>query len=102
MHDLMTLWAAFWGGEIVSREFVELYAAPYVRAETEEANTYYGHGLWIDEDAGREREVYIMGGDAGVSFKSSLYQNANLQVTVISNSTKGAWPLLGVIESALK
>jgi len=102
VHDLMTLWAAFWGGEIVSKEFVELYAVPYVKAETEGTNTYYGHGLWINEDAGREREVYIMGGDAGVDFKSSLYQNANLQVTVISNTTNGAWPLLRVIESALK
>ena len=102
VHDLMTLWAAFWGGEIVSKEFVELYAASYVKAETEGANTYYGHGLWINEDAGREREVYIIGGDAGVSFKSSVYQDANLYVTVISNTTHGAWPLLRVIESALK
>ena len=102
VHDLVTLWAAFWGGEIVSKELVELYATPHVRAETEGANTHYGHGLWIDEDAGREREVYIIGGDAGVSFKSSLYQNARLQATVISNTTNGAWPLLRALGSALK
>ena len=100
VHDLMTLWAAFWGGEIVSKELVELYAAPHVKAGAEGANIYYGHGLWIHEDAGRQRKVYIMGRDAGVSFKSSLYQNANLQVTVISNTTHGAWHLLRVIESS--
>jgi CubicO group peptidase (beta-lactamase class C family) len=100
--DLVTLWAAFWGGEIVSKELVDLYAASYVNVETEGANTFYGHGLWIREDAGREREVLILGGDAGVSFQSSQHQNAHLQVTVISNTTNGAWPLLRVIGSALK
>jgi len=102
VRDLTTLWAAFWGGEIVSRELVELYATPHVRAEPAGANTYYGHGLWIYDDGEREREVYILGGDAGVSFKSGGYRNADLYVTLISNTTNGAWPLLRVVKSALK
>jgi CubicO group peptidase (beta-lactamase class C family) len=102
VHDLATLWKAFWRYELLSKELVELYAAPYVRAETEGAHKYYGHGLWIDDALGRKQDVYITGGDAGVSFKSSVNRENNLLVTVISNTTHGAWPLLRSIEDALR
>jgi len=102
IHDLMSLWTAFWGCEILPKELVESYAAPYVKAEAEGAHIYCGHGLWICEDAARQRDVYITGCDAGVSFKSSVNRDADLQVTVISNTTHGAWPLLQEIESVLK
>jgi hypothetical protein len=73
-----------------------------VKAETEDEHTYYGHGLWICEGEGRDREAYISGCDAGVSFKSSLNRTKALQVTVISNTTDGAWPVLRDIDTVLK
>lgn len=102
VQDLATLWNAFWGCEILPKELVDLYAKPYVKAETEGEHTYYGHGLWICEDEGRNREEYITGCDAGVSFKSSVNRAKGLQVTVISNTTDGAWPILRDIDTALK
>jgi CubicO group peptidase (beta-lactamase class C family) len=102
VHDLATLWRAFWGYEIVPKELVELYATPYVKAETTREHTYYGHGLWICEGTGRTPEVYITGYDAGVSFKSRVNRDNDLQVTVISNTTDGAWPVLRDIDTALK
>ncbi|MGQ0602738.1 MAG: serine hydrolase domain-containing protein [Anaerolineales bacterium] len=102
VQDLTALWTAFWGYEILPKELVEIYTMPYVKAETEGAHTYYGHGLWIYEGAGRQREVYFTGCDAGVSFRSSVNRNTELQVTVISNTTEGAWPILRVIDTALQ
>lgn len=102
VHDIATLWKAFWRYESLPQALVEVYAQPYVKAETEGEHTYYGHGLWIWEDTARNRETYIMGGDAGVSFKSSVYHSEELQVTVISNTTGGAWPVLRAIDTALK
>ena len=102
LQDLTTLWTAFWGYEILPKELVESYTMPYVKAETERAHTYFGHGLWIFEGAGRQREVYFTGCDAGVSFKSSVNRDTELQVTVISNTTHGAWPVLGDIDTALQ
>lgn len=100
--DLATLWTAFWQGKIVSQELVEIYAAPYVHAETEGEHIYYGHGLWIREDAHRSRDVYILGGDAGVSFKSRVNRGSDLLITVISNTTAGAWPVLRRVDTALQ
>lgn len=102
VQDVATLWAAFWGNKILPKELVDIYASPYVKAEGEGEHTYYGHGLWINEEPGRKREVYITGGDAGVSFKSVVNRDAELQVTVISNTTDGAWPVLREIRKALR
>ena len=99
--DLATLWKAFWENEIVPQDLVELYATPYVKAESESEDTYHGHGLWIDMGPGGQPEVYMTGCDAGVSFRSSVKRSSGLQVTVMSNTTNGAWPVLRDIENAL-
>jgi len=101
VHDIETLWKAFWGYAIVPKALVEIYAQPFVKAATE-GDTYYGHGLWMREDEGQDREAYITGCDAGVSFKSRVNRVNGLQITVISNTTDGAWPLLRAIDSTLK
>ena len=103
VQDIATLWKAFWGYELLPKELVEIYAQPYVQAEAKGDHIYYyGHGLWMCEDAGRNREEYITGCDAGVSFKSSVNRVNELQVTVISNTTDGAWPILRDIDTTLK
>lgn len=102
VDDLATLWKAFWANEIIPQDLVELYASPYVKAEAEGSHTYYGHGLWVEMEPTGQAEIYIAGGDAGVSMRSSVQRVSGLQVTVISNTTNGAWPVLRDIESALK
>jgi CubicO group peptidase (beta-lactamase class C family) len=103
VQDIATLWNAFWAHEILPKEMVEIYAQPYVKAESGgEYTYYYGHGLWIREDESRNREEYLTGCDAGVSFESSVNRVKGLQVTVISNTTNGAWPILRDIDAALK
>ena len=102
VHDITTLWKAFWGYQILPKELVEIYAQPYIKAETEGKHTYYGHGLWICEKEGRNREEYITGCDAGVSFMSSVNRVNEMQVTVISNTTNGAWSVLKDIDTTLK
>jgi hypothetical protein len=101
-QDIATLWKAFWGYQILPKELVEIYAQPHIKAQTKRQQTSYGHGLWIREDERGSREVFITGSDAGVSFKSSVNRADELQVTVISNTSDGAWPVLKDIEIALK
>jgi CubicO group peptidase (beta-lactamase class C family) len=101
VQDIATLWKAFWGYEILPKALVEIYAQPYVKAETKRGHTYYGHGLWIYDHEGRNREEFITGADAGVSFKSSVNRGSGLQITVISNTTDGAWPVLRDIDTAV-
>ncbi len=100
--DIETLWHAFWGGKIISKERVSLFSRSHVRAGAEEKSEFYGFGLWLREKTGADREVYFAGCDAGVSFQSTSIQAADLLITVLSNSTDGAWPVLREIESLFK
>ena len=102
VQDIAALWNAFWEYEILPKELVDIYVQPYVKVETEGEHTYYGHGLWICEDESQNREEYITGCDAGVSFNSSVNRDNDVQVTVVSNTTDGAWPVLRDIDTALK
>ena len=81
---------------------MEVYATPYVKAETEGDATYSGHGLWIDLEPDGHPEVYMAGGDAGVSFWSSVQLHSDLTITVLSNTSHGAWPVLRDIRKSLK
>jgi CubicO group peptidase (beta-lactamase class C family) len=100
VQDIATLWKAFWGYEILPKALVDIYVQPYVKAETEAEHMYYGHGIWIHENESRNREEFITGCDAGVSFNSSVNRVNGLQITVISNTTDGAWPVLRDIDIA--
>ena len=50
----------------------------------------YGLGLWIDARTGR---VSIHGFDAGVGFVSVHDRQRQITHTVISNKSRGAWPV---------
>jgi CubicO group peptidase (beta-lactamase class C family) len=102
VSDITALWKAFWGYQILPKELVEIYAQPYVKAETEGEHRYYGHGLWIAEAEGCHRKEYMTGCDAGVSFMSSVNRVNEMQITVISNTTNGAWSVLRDIDTTLK
>ena len=61
-------------------------------------NNYYGHGIWIHDEPGHDHQEYYSGSDQGVSTRSGMHRNMGLQVTVLSNTSDGAWPVLGTID----
>lgn len=100
-QDVAICWDAFWNDHILPKELVQLFTRPFVKAEGEGANTHYGHGIWIFDDLKRHRE-YFTGCDAGVSFMSLVDRNEGLLITVLSNTTDGAWPVLRDINKILE
>jgi CubicO group peptidase (beta-lactamase class C family) len=101
IYDIERLWDAFWDYKILSKEMVQIYTGPFVEATSEGANKFYGHGIWVRKGAGLDTEEYIIGEDAGVSFYTGVTRAKKLLVTVMSNTTKGAWPLLRAIYESL-
>ena len=54
----------------------------------------YGLGFWLDTS----RDIVVMEGcDAGVSFRSIHHPASGKTLTVISNTTDGAWPIAGLL-----
>lgn len=102
VRDIEALWKAFWGYKILPQALVEAYTQPFVKGSTQHDNIYYGHGIWMREQVGGNREEYITGSDAGVSFRSIVNRVNGLQITVLSNTSDGAWPILRDIDAALQ
>ena len=85
--DIRSLWMAFFGGAIVSPDWVN----EMVRPRSDAATKKYGLGFWLD--ASSPAVVILEGMDAGVSFSSVHDRDHGSTATVISNTTEGAWPI---------
>ncbi len=86
--DISTFWRALFAGEIVSPNWVEEMTRP--RSDVPEESMRYGLGFWLHPSTDT---VILIGGDAGVSFRSDHDPRAGRTHTVISNTTNGAWPI---------
>jgi len=86
--DVRALWKAFFGGRIVSPDWVREMTRP--RSDSADGTQRYGLGFWLHESTDT---VILEGYDAGVSFRSLHDPHAEVTATVISNWSDGAWPI---------
>ena len=94
--DFNSFWSAFFAGRIVSESWVAEMVRD--RAEVPPGSARYGLGFWLHESSD---VVLLVGGDAGVSFRSVHDPPRSITHTVISNSTDGAWPLARLLAQQL-
>ena len=94
LDDTTSFWDALLTGSIVSPESV---AAMTAAVSVYDDIRSYGRGFWLGPDADH---VWIEGMDAGVSFQSGVFRNADLRYSVLSNTSSGAWPVVKAIHDA--
>jgi hypothetical protein len=68
------------------------------RSDVPEASKRYGLGLSLHATGD---EVWLVGGDAGISLGSSHTPSTATTATVISNWSHGAWPLVKLLDERL-
>jgi CubicO group peptidase (beta-lactamase class C family) len=88
--DFSAFWLALFDGRIVSKAAVEAMIRP--RSAVPAESMRYGLGFWLHESSD---VVLLEGCDAGVSFRSTHDPATGLTTTVLSNTSNGAWPLVG-------
>lgn len=94
--DLHRFWRALHGGRIASPATVAAMIEP--RADVPEEGMRYGLGLWLHATG---PATVIEGYDAGVSFRSTHIPATGTTVSVLGNSSEGAWPVIGVAADAV-
>lgn len=94
--DLHRFWLALTAGEIVRPETVALMTRP--RHKVPEEGLRYGLGFWLRE---RGPGLVLEGCDAGVSARTTHDPTRGLSVTVLGNTTMGAWPVIAELDRAL-
>ncbi len=93
--DISSLWEALFAGRLVSEDWVAEMVRP--RSDAPAHSKRYGLGFWLH---GSKDAVILEGYDAGVSFRSLHDPGAQSTLTVISNTTDGAWPIAGYLAEA--
>ena len=94
--DIHSLWAALIGGRIVPAARVADMVGP--RSDVPEESARYGIGFWLHESG---PAVILVGGDAGVSFRTVHDPVARITHTVLSNTSDGAWPITRRLDELL-
>ncbi|HMR48402.1 MAG TPA: serine hydrolase domain-containing protein [Arachnia sp.] len=94
--DLHRFWRALHAGRIVSPTTVTVMTQP--RADVPDEGMRYGLGLWLHATG---PATVIEGYDAGVSFRSTHIPTSETTVSVLGNSSEGAWPVIGVVADAV-
>jgi CubicO group peptidase (beta-lactamase class C family) len=87
--DLAAFWAALLADRIVRPETRAVVTSPRHVVASERMR--YGAGFWLGLDS---PELVLEGYDAGVSARTWHDPAADLTVSVLSNSSDGAWPVL--------
>ena len=86
--DVHALWDAVFAGQIVSLDAVAEMVRP--RSDVPEESMRYGLGFWLYASTGA---VSLHGFDAGVGFVSVRDRGHGFTYTVVSNKSRGAWPV---------
>lgn len=94
--DLHLFWRAFHSGRIVSPATVTVMTEP--RAEVPDEGMNYGLGLWLHTSG---LATVIEGYDAGVAIRSTHIPASETTVSVLGNSSGGAWPVIGVVADSI-
>ncbi len=95
LADLRSFWAALLVGRIVPPDVLAEMTLP--RSESTEDDRRYGLGFWLP--AGGDA-IQLEGYDVGISFLSTCRPSTGAVVTVISNWTDGAWPIVRFLREA--
>jgi len=94
--DIMKLWGALFGGQVVAESTLKKMVAP--RSDATEQGLRYGMGFWL---AASGPVVQLEGYDAGISFKTAYNPVNKTGYALISNTSDGVWPLARVLGAAL-
>jgi len=94
--DLSAFWDALFAGRIVSPERVAVMIRPH--SDWPKESKRYGLGLHLHATGDA---VWLEGYDAGVSFASLHQPSKSITYTVMSNWSKGAWPIIELLDDRL-
>lgn len=110
--DLVTFLQALRAGRLLTAELTEAFLTPQVRHhERDGHDIWYGFGLEFDLeinadlDAGTDgvvRSYYKDGVNAGASAIVRYYPGPDIDVAVLANSEKGAWPVIDDVHRTVR
>lgn len=97
--DMTKFWKSLFDNKILDKSITARILTPQVDCGDD---WYYGLGVWIEKKEEKIHKYCIMGSDPGVSFRSSVYKNRNIQINILGNTDWGGYDITKRIEEELK
>ena len=88
--DLSRFWRALTDGTLLPTDAVHDLVRP--RETVDDEDLRYGAGFWLDLDG---PGILLEGYDAGVSGRSRFDPETRVTVSILANTSEGAWPVIG-------
>jgi CubicO group peptidase (beta-lactamase class C family) len=102
VHDLARFWDALMGFRLLKQAMVTRMLTPYWRTNPGNEETHYGVGIWVVQEKGYPRVVYMAGEDPGVSFFSGFYPARQIQFSLLGNTVAATDSMFDCIAPILK
>jgi hypothetical protein len=92
--DVSALWRAVFAGRVVPSARVVEMVRP--RSDAPDESRRYGLGFWLHPTSDI---VMLVGGDAGVAFRTTHRPSTGTTATVVANTSRLAWPLATALDA---
>ncbi|MFS0634905.1 serine hydrolase [Mesobacillus foraminis] len=99
VHDMAKLWDALIQNQLISEEYTLKLLTPHIATNSE--NSFYGYGVWIQNNEEGVLKYHLMGYDPGVSFHSAFYPGTSTSTVICSNKSEGAYDMMKEIEKVI-
>lgn len=81
-EDLSKFWNGLLEYKLLNKEITDKILAPKVYVNND---VYYGYGIWIIKRGDEVYKYYLLGGDPGVTFISSIYPKEGVVLSLLGN-----------------
>jgi len=99
VNEMANLWDALINNQLLSEEYTRKLLTPYIK--TNDKNSFYGYGVWIEKNDNEILKYHIMGYDPGVSFHSAFFPETSIKTVICSNKSEGAYGIMKEIEEEI-
>lgn len=96
--DMLKFWDALMNNVLLSESLTKTLLTTHVQ---EEADDFYGYGVWMKKKGDTILKYHVMGYDPGISFHSAFYPEMDAQLAVCANISSGAYKIMNEIEKRL-
>jgi CubicO group peptidase (beta-lactamase class C family) len=86
--DMSRFWQALNEQQLLNEPITQRLLTPYVRAESEGADMYYGYGIWITLRDDRVVCYGVQGYDPGAAMRSTIFPSQSLEITMLGNTSR--------------
>jgi CubicO group peptidase (beta-lactamase class C family) len=99
--DMARFWQALSEHALLSSENTNRLLTPQVATQRAAPYSHYGYGVWMETSANGIRKCFVEGSDPGVAFRSSVYPEQQMILTLLGNTGRALWPVYAELEALL-